>query len=331
MSLTFDVLIHPQDPTLKYPYVRDELPPPEVMIANLSRSYFAGEFNINRNLNILTRFYEHFKDDSVSCHFTEDVRARCRQLGAPNYVDIWEETSPEILRGFKTVDEFRWYCFVERNAKECGLFSPVLGMHLYLDYRRTPTEASVTTGAMMPIKILDTSAGWGDRMIAAIACGDAVSEYHGYDPSPELEPRYREIIDRLDIDRKCTVTRAMFEEAKIPKGYYDLAMTSPPYYNLEIYSDDKDQSTSRYKTYKDWLKYFYTPYLLNMRYGVKAGGTIIIYVSDYTLKGVHYSLEEDTINILTRRSQGVVLRLRGELKTTTNKQTRPFYVFDVNV
>lgn len=313
--------IHPIDPTLKYPFVKDILRSPEEMIAILSRQYYESKFNINPRLITMARGYDHFQDDSVSCHFTEDIRVHCHQMGARNYVEIWKQTSPEILRSFKTADDFRNYAYLD-GGRECGLFSVPLGMHLYLDYRNG--------GDQRPIKILDPSAGWGDRMIAAIACGDSVAEYHGYDPNPILASRYQKIIDRLDTSKKCSYTTAPFELAKIPKGYYDLAMTSPPFFELEVYSSHEDQSIEQYKTYPEWLKKFYIPYLLNMRYGVRPGGTIIIYVSDYTSKGKQYHLQEETVNIMTRRANGVTLRTTGWLKTKQNDIGRPFFVFDVN-
>lgn len=312
---------HPKDPSLVYPFVRNELDTPENMMKEIVRQYYNGEFQINRNLHILTRTYADFRTDSISSHFSEDIRALCHQLGKPNLVEVWKQLSPEKIRSFAETDDFRLYAGQEYSAKECGLWSPVLAMHLIMDYR--PNQK--------PIKILDPSSGWGDRLIAAIMAGDAVSEYHGYDPSKEMAPRYQEIIDRLDIEKKCQVTRVKFELAEIKKGYYDLAMTSPPYYDLEIYSLDDDQSTSEYKSYREWLKFFYTRYLLNMRYGVRKGGTMIVYVSDYTDKdNQKYNLEEDTIDILTKRASGVTLRLKGGLQTKLNDAPRPFFVFDVN-
>ena len=39
---------------------------------------------------------------------------------------------------------------------------------------------------------------------------------------------------------------------------YDLALTSPPYYNLEIYSNEDTQS-HHYGTYNNWIKHFLEP------------------------------------------------------------------------
>ena len=42
------------------------------------------------------------------------------------------------------------------------------------------------------------------------------------------------------------------------KKEYDLAITSPPYYNLELYSDETTQS-HHYGSYEDWIDKFLKP------------------------------------------------------------------------
>jgi DNA modification methylase len=39
----------------------------------------------------------------------------------------------------------------------------------------------------------------------------------------------------------------------------DLVLTSPPYYNLEIYSHETTQSITNHSTYSSWSQHFYRP------------------------------------------------------------------------
>ena len=110
---------------------------------------------------------------------------------------------PAKISSFKTADDLRSYMLYQMGAKECNFFNPALCMRLYLGYNRTRG----------PIKVLDPSAGWGDRMITAIACGDLVAEYHGYDPNADLKEAYQEIIDRLDTYKKCKYYIQPFQDA----------------------------------------------------------------------------------------------------------------------
>jgi len=112
--------------------------------------------------------------------------------------------------------------------------------------------------------MLDFSAGWGDRMIGAMAAG---IKYTGVDPNVNNVQGYKDIIDffssqeELDIDANdYNIINSPIEDADLSGiENVDLVMTSPPYFDLEIYSKDKTQSTSRYKTQNDWFKGFLVP------------------------------------------------------------------------
>ena len=40
---------------------------------------------------------------------------------------------------------------------------------------------------------------------------------------------------------------------------YDMCLTSPPYYDLEVYSHEDSQSIKSYNTYDEWLNKFIKP------------------------------------------------------------------------
>ena len=46
--------------------------------------------------------------------------------------------------------------------------------------------------------------------------------------------------------------------------YYDICITSPPYYNLEIYCDEENQSINKFTDYKRWLENFIEPNRLRL-------------------------------------------------------------------
>ena len=54
-------------------------------------------------------------------------------------------------------------------------------------------------------------------------------------------------------------------------GTYDLAITSPPYYNLEIYSDEDTQS-HQYGSYKEWVEKFLKPVVFGVIDRLKEDG-----------------------------------------------------------
>jgi DNA modification methylase len=49
-----------------------------------------------------------------------------------------------------------------------------------------------------------------------------------------------------------------FEDLKLKNSYFDFAFTSPPYFDTEIYSNEKTQAFNRYKTIEEFNEKFLT-------------------------------------------------------------------------
>lgn len=324
-------IVHPKDSSLKFPFVRETLEPPHIMIKNLFFEYYLNKQDYDYTNNILYRPYEeYYKIDAVSCHFTEHIRVQDRLNKKPTLVEIWKSLEPDFIRSFEDkanpIDELRIYMFSKYKAGECNYFSAGLCIRLYLGFN----------DSRKPVKILDPSGGWGCRMLTAIACGDLVSQYDCYDPREDLREPYQKIIDTLDFQKKCRFFIQPFETAEVPYGYYDLAVTSPPYFDLEVYGKGKDQSIAKGRnTYSLWLENFYYPYLKNTAFAVRSGGKIVIYISDYRdTNGKLIDLEKATLDILLKRVCGIKLVTKGEYRPQhrtdpTPKFARPFFVFEV--
>lgn len=105
-------------------------------------------------------------------------------------------------------------------------------------------------------KILDPCAGWGGRMIGAASVG---AFYHGFEPASKtfiglqaLGRFLKSFNNGFDYHIECLP----FEEANL-STQYDIALTSPPYYDTEIYSTEETNSCNRYKTFSEWKESFY--------------------------------------------------------------------------
>jgi len=66
-----------------------------------------------------------------------------------------------------------------------------------------------------------------------------------------------------------------FEDANIETGF-DFALTSPPYYDIEVYSDEKTNSLNRYKTYSDWVDGFYAPLINKTMAALRPGSYFVL-------------------------------------------------------
>jgi DNA modification methylase len=113
-------------------------------------------------------------------------------------------------------------------------------------------------------------------MIGAKSVGIKV-HYTGIDPCAKTYEALRAIRDELGLTNVTLINQpaevALQELDPGPGATYDIALTSPPYYNLEIYSDEPTQSISSSAVsdgYQTWLNTFLHPVIAGViRLGVK--------------------------------------------------------------
>jgi hypothetical protein len=93
--------------------------------------------------------------------------------------------------------------------------------------------------------------------------------YTGIDPCEKTYAALRAIRDELGLT-DVTLINKPAEVALQELGTYDIALTSPPYYNLELYSDEPTQSVATKGGYQAWLDTFLKPVIQGViRLGVK--------------------------------------------------------------
>lgn len=162
--------------------------------------------------------------------------------------EAWEDDTS--LRGLVT-NRLRYAKIISDASMRTGIklekscvsnFKPMVAKALYERY-----EAS---------RILDYSAGYGARLLAAASVG---AEYHGYDPCKATFINLGKFRDYLsgNLDFKAEFFCSPFEKSEIRENYYDLAFSSPPYFDYEWYSDDSGQSIKNYPSRVEWMEKFW--------------------------------------------------------------------------
>jgi hypothetical protein len=147
------------------------------------------------------------------------------------------------------------------------------------------------------VRVLDVCAGWGGRMIGAKSAeggdkgggdkphkalhsapqtprkGGALKvHYTGIDPCAKTYAALCAIRDELELTNVALINQPaeVALQEMDPGVKYDIALTSPPYYNLEIYSDEPTQSVTSGSGYQAWLNEFLSPVIQGIiRLGVK--------------------------------------------------------------
>ena len=106
------------------------------------------------------------------------------------------------------------------------------------------------TGGVPPI-VLDPFAGFSSRMLGCVASG---CKYIGIDSNVNLREGYDEIITELELSNSTEIIFQDCINLDYSKYEYDMVLTSPPYFNIEIYSYMNKKSKSEWITF--YIKIF---------------------------------------------------------------------------
>lgn len=152
------------------------------------------------------------------------------------------------------------------------------GLGSVTKYRTTTSKAIIQFfGAK---RILDPCTGWGGRMLGCLAAG-IDSYYVGCEPDPNTADGLRHILSDTalpaDVRRRATILEQPAEVALSGEiaamDKFDMILTSPPYFNLELYVAGK-QSTVTYPTWDIWVEQWLKKVILNSLNCLKADGGV---------------------------------------------------------
>lgn len=141
-------------------------------------------------------------------------------------------------------------------------------------------------------EVLDVCVGWGGRMLGS-ACIDGV-KYTGIEPCDKTFNSLTKIKEQLDLDVVLYNDVAENVLHALDRKY-DLAITSPPYYNLEIYSDELTQS-HHYGSYDKWYESFLKPVVWGVLNKLKQGGKSCWSVKNFKTDK-QYNLYDDIVKL----------------------------------
>lgn len=221
------------------------------------------------NINIFTDFFTE-KQRMKAKFFTEKYSPFDYYVNNKDFIDNkFKDIKPKKDK----IYQMREYIY--SNIKEASLFkiSAVLGIMQYINKNLNLNFQN--------LKILDPSSGWGDRLIAFSSLN--VKEYIGFDPNKSLQRGYNKIIKTItsfNQSKNHYEVKPLGFEYSDYKNYFDIVFTSPPYFNVEDYENNKEQSNHKYNTLDKWKNEFFKIYIKNCVDAVKKNGLIFIHISD---------------------------------------------------
>jgi len=168
-----------------------------------------------------------------------------------NILKLWTEEN--IKRTFKSLDKpNRTVNSNFSEFKRSLKFNPVT---LY-----SPIMTKMIVKELNCKTVFDPCIGWGGRMIGTTCLGNEF-HYTGCEPFTKTFWGLRQMIQDLSIESQVDVYHSPVEDIldKLKDKQFDMCLTSPPYYDLEVYSHEDTQSIKNYKTYEEWLNNFIKP------------------------------------------------------------------------
>ena len=293
------------------------------------------------------------KSDAISLHFNDAVRAQCRFGNKPSPAEVWgnsrraiKQEAAQLRKRFPRLshDDALREAIYDR-APWCNYFNPAFCLWVYRTLaRRVKVDPK-------KVRIIDPSAGWGDRAIAACAFG--AKSYHGYDPNTAMRSAYEAIIKEFVVgsDQRQSAKDAYQvsiqpfgierDESGQPLEQAEIVLTSPPYFDLEEYPEEGGEVGRRLNTYHAWLNGFFREYLRDAWDSVAPGGVLALYIENVR-RAPHRGampevvpLAEDTASILRDYGAGDVVETFGFQQVTdwpergidSMGQVRPMFVW----
>lgn len=120
-----------------------------------------------------------------------------------------------------------------------------------------PQMAKMIVSNLNSKKVLDPCAGWGGRMLGVVSAG---SHYTAFEPNTDTYNGLISLSKFLNIEDKVTIIKdSSLNMNKYNLDEFDLILTSPPYFDLEVYSDEESQSITGFNDYSDWFNNFLKP------------------------------------------------------------------------
>jgi len=225
------------------------LPEMAKQLANIDYHYFYSEEQLNRA-------WKKLKEFSTTNHYTASQQRAGMELCEYFFPNFYEIKNPqgEQFSDFWSAEKLEKILKWNRSSHSTPYLSE-LKRGVYFCYGLTkntmyrPHLAKMICDYYSPKVVLDPCCGWGGRLLGTVASG---ATYIGFEPNTKTFENLKKLCDFLNINENVVLFNEGAENLNKYDFSVDLILTSPPYYNLEIYSDEPTQSIHNFNSYVDW-------------------------------------------------------------------------------
>jgi tRNA1(Val) A37 N6-methylase TrmN6 len=254
------------------------------------------------------------EDQILSTRLKGTVKGKSITL--PSFFDVWKRNKRlgDKVLASEDPHEAKWKLSREFGYKMATTFMPLFAKAIYEHF-----DAET---------VLDPCGGWGDRLIAA-AASPQIKKYVSFDPNRALRPGYAQLMSLMGHDMvQIDETRATFDNGfevhvspfELGAQYladesFDLVMTSPPFFDYEVYSPTNP-------TYRNWIDDFYKRLFVESARCVKMDGHVAIHIGDTSAGAIEPFLQHTVHKICNLR-----LSYKIGLRGTMSGKDRVVWVF----
>lgn len=226
-------------------------------LENVSFNYSYSDPDLLKDWNSLIKW--NARVDTMAS--TQRVGMKLCEHFFPNFFDI-ENKDGNSFKSLWTANKLEKVLRWNRKSHSTPYLSE-LRRGIYFNYNLAkstmyrPQMAKMVVTNLGAKRVLDPCAGWGGRMLGTIAAG---AEYVAFEPNTETYEGLLNLSKFLGIQDKVRIIKdSALEMNKYDIGEFDLILTSPPYFDLEVYSHEDTQSIKGCDTYSIWVNNFLKP------------------------------------------------------------------------
>jgi len=205
---------------------------------------------------VLLKDWEKLKNFNTREQFTASTTRKGMKLCEhffPNFFDIknnkgesfkdyWNKKDlQKVLKWNRSSHSTPYLSELKRGVYFCN------GLTKNTMYR--PHLAKMICDFYNPKRVLDPCSGWGGRLLGTTSSG---IEYVGFETNNETYKNLLSLVSFLGLENLVTLYNVGSETMEF-NNEFDLVITSPPYFDLEIYSNSYSQSENMFSSYEDWL------------------------------------------------------------------------------
>jgi len=179
--------------------------------------------------------------------------------------------------------KMKYYVILKEIYNICissiNIIRPLVYMEIYSKYK--------------PKHILDFCAGWGGGSVASSVL-PCIHSYTGIEINHTLEEPYNKLIAFLRRKTKCKI-KMLFDDAlnvNYLDLYYDFVFTSPPYYFIQKYANNKI-----YVNKSEMNELFYKPLFKKVYEGLQINGYFIINICKEVYENILIDMFGEAIDI----------------------------------